>query len=275
MLPSAAGRANNQDLCKWNSKHFIIAWDLYFSDFSIPADRWAGINLLPVHVMSLKGETGTQVNSSKHSMTKQIEYTTADFALVGKERKRWTHVILSPLSKYHTGLILTCETHYPPRQSKMVNWFSARLFETGVTVAEDKQSLSSSVPTDSLNQSQSKRIRLLMEKIWSAQSHLSSELLFTCGISGFVRAELLHSSKRGVIVLFSCEHTNTYIQQGSSSNNTASHHSLSATWVSTDGTMQTSGDQMPSSCELWLSSQPVRALFLFLLLLPSLEPSSS
>ena len=50
-----------------------------------------------------------------------------------------------------------------------------------------------------------------MEKIWSAQSHLSSELLFTCGISGFVRAELLHSSKRGVIVLFSCEHTDTHI----------------------------------------------------------------
>lgn len=49
-----------------------------------------------------------------------------------------------------------------------------------------------------------------MEKIVSIQSHLSSELLFTCGIWGFACAELSHSHKRRGIVGFNCTHRQTH-----------------------------------------------------------------
>ena len=167
------------------------------------------------------------------------------------------HHFQKQISSYHTGLILTCETHYSQGKVKWWTDFQHVFLRPGSKWLKTNKHWARLYPqTVSINP-RVKGSGSWWKKIWSAQSHLSSELLFTCGILGFVRAELLLSSKRGVIVLFSCECTDTYIQQGSSSNNTASHHSLSATWVSTDGTMQTSGAQLPSSRELWLSSQPV------------------
>lgn len=79
-----------------------------------------------------------------------------------------------------------------------------------------------------------------MGKSCSTQSHLRPELPFSCVISGLILAELSHSKMRRIIVGFNCAHK----QRGSSSKSTASHHSLPATCVSTDGNVWTSGAQM-------------------------------
>lgn len=201
--------------------------------------------------------------------------------VIGKERKgepdsSSCHRFQTQISWYQTGLlILTGVTHYPAGRNEMANWFSTRLSSDTATPISNKQSLSSSEPADSLNQTQSGRIRLLTEKISSTQSHLSSELRLSCGIWGFVRAELSHSHKRRGIVGFTYAHRHTHTYSEVAAVRAPPIITASQQHVSTNGTMRASGAQLPSCCELWLSSQPVRALFLFLLLLPPLELSSS
>lgn len=134
-----------------------------------------------------------------------------------KNENGWIRLILlSPLSKTDRLIPGRLNTHWcnplPSKlsRSEMANWFSTRLSSDTVTPVSNKQSLSSSEPTDSLNQTQKGRFRLLMEKICLTQSHLSSELLFSCGIWGFVRAELSRSDKRRGIVGFNCAHRHTH-----------------------------------------------------------------
>lgn len=188
--------------------------------------------------------------------------------------KRWTRLILlSPLSKNTSAdaqqdlysLVLNQQTE----RGELVYRSIFRHGDPGL-----KQTVSELAWARTTPQSNTKRkdttpdgkdpLEAVSSQLWFS---VSDEILVS------LWAERSHSDKIRGIVGFNCALRET--QGSSSSNSTASHHSLSATCVSTDGKMQTSGAQMRSSCELWLSSQPVRALFLFLLPLPSLELSSS
>lgn len=155
------------------------------------------------------------------------------------------------------------------RQQEEAKWqidFSTRLSSDAVTLV----AVITEVVSSALREPQS-NLEPDDPGLLSAQSHLSSVLLFTSGIRGFVFSEASHSHnwRRGIVVSTVCTDWRAH-------DNAAALPplpftlSFSVTWVSTDAAMPTSGAWSPSSREWQFSSLSLQMFYL-----PFLEASSS